>query len=159
MFGPLRTYYSGLCSLSFYIDAITINHCCGRGERWVLLITFLTASIVLGEKKNGKIGLGLNSVGVAMWLIHLERPRLLLIRLQLYPLKRGLCVVHSLQPCLLCSGLSKGKNSWRTGFRWPVQTTVFCARVIALDIQWTASRKLYIRSCRSDLIFLWVYHV
>lgn len=40
--------------------------------------------------------------------------------------------------CLLCTGLSKRKNGWRTGFSRPLHYAVFSTRVTALDIHWMA---------------------
>lgn len=50
----------------------------------------------------------------------------------------GLCIVHAPGPRLLCTGLSKRKNSCGTGFSRPVHYAVFSTRVIALDIHWMA---------------------
>ena len=47
-------------------------------------------------------------------------------------------IVRASGPRLLCTSLSKRKNSWRTRFSRPVQYAVFFTRVIALDIHWMA---------------------
>lgn len=66
----------------------------------------------------------------------------------------GLCFVHAPGPRLLCAGLSKRKNSWRTGFSRPVHYAVFSTRVIALDIHWMAELWKTVTNKRSSRSYI-----